>query len=142
MAMTAAAPESSDRRKALGLLLGGATGVAAAAVLLGAPSSTLAAPSAAATAATTTTVVAKANTKKAPLPPYPAKVTSKCYIDVRITGFVTGEEKATNEEYVGRIVIGLFGDDAPLAVRGFLKYVSVPYGGDGESPVTFVAGWG
>ena len=115
----------------MGLLLGGATGVAAAAVLLGAPSSTLAAP-AAATAAMTTTVVAKA-TKKAPLAPYPAKVTSKCYIDVRITGFVTGEEKATNEEYVGRIVIGLFGDDAPLAVREFLKYVSVPYGGDGES---------
>lgn len=40
-------------------------------------------------------------------------------------------KQSTNEEYTGRIVIGLFGDDAPLATREFLKYASVPYGGDG-----------
>lgn len=84
MVMAAGAEGSgSDRREALGLLLGGA---AAAAAVLGAPPPTRAAV----VGSSTTTAVAKA---KVPLPAYPAKVTSKCYLDVRITGFVTGEEK-------------------------------------------------
>jgi hypothetical protein len=115
---------SDDRRGALGrLVLGGAT---AAAIALGTAAST---PPAALAAAAAAAAAAK---KGSSLAPYPAKVTNKAYLDVRITGFVTGEEKATNEEYVGRVVVGLFGDDAPLAVREFLKYAGEPYGGDGE----------
>lgn len=116
-----AAGGESDRREALGrgLLLGGAT----AAALLGvtSPAPTLAAATGAGAA-----------TRK-PLPPYPGKISAKAYLDVRITGFVTGQEKATNEEYVGKIVVGLFGEDAPLAVKEFLKYAAVPYGGDAPS---------
>ncbi len=110
----------SDRRDALGRLglLGGATAAAVAAL----GSSSLPAIAAAAAGAKTT--------KKA-VAPYPAKVTAKAYMDVRITGFVTGEEKATNEEYTGRLVVGLFGDDAPLAVNSFLNYCREPYGGEG-----------
>jgi len=57
-------------------------------------------------------------------------VTAKAYFDVRITGFVTGEEKATSEDFVGRLVFGLFGKAAPLAVGEFLKYSKAQYGGD------------
>lgn len=64
------------------------------------------------------------------MPPYPAEVTAKAYFDIRITGFVTGEEKATSEDFVGRLVFGLFGNAAPLAVGEFLKYSKAKYGGN------------
>ncbi len=67
---------------------------------------------------------------KASLPPYPAQVTNKVEFEIRVTGFVTGEEKATNEETKGNIVIGLFGKDAPLAVGQFLQYSKAAYAAD------------
>jgi hypothetical protein len=73
---------------------------------------------------------AGATNKAGGLPPYPAEVTAKAYFDVRITGFVTGEEKATSEDFVGRLVFGLFGKAAPLAVGEFLKYCKAQYGGN------------
>ena len=73
---------------------------------------------------------AGATNKAGGLPPYPAEVTAKAYFDVRITGFVTGEEKATSEDFVGRLVFGLFGKAAPLTVGEFLKYCKAQYGGN------------
>jgi hypothetical protein len=120
VALHATPPSSSsstpDRRQAITTFTSSLVAATAAASLLG--SSPLPANAAGAT------------NKAGGLPPYPAEVTAKAYFDVRITGFVTGEEKATSEDFVGRLVFGLFGKAAPLAVGEFLKYCKAQYGGD------------
>jgi hypothetical protein len=103
-----------DRRQAITTFTSSLVAATAAASLLG--SSQLSANAA-------------ATYKADGLPPYPAEVTAKAYFDVRITGFVTGEEKATSEDFMGRLVFGLFGKAAPLAVGEFLKYSNTKYGG-------------
>jgi cyclophilin family peptidyl-prolyl cis-trans isomerase len=39
-----------------------------------------------------------------------------------------GSEKATSEEFKGRLVLGLYGNAAPNLVQQFVKYANSPYG--------------
>lgn len=117
----------TSRRSLLRQTATGTAAAAAAAVLASLSLVELAPP---ATAAVTTTSALSTTTATTTMDPSDAAVTHKAFMNVRIsrqdgTFYVRDDlpDIPENKVFSGRLVIGLFGKNAPLAVERFLSYI-------------------